>query len=500
VKLFSPILALEGPYSNSDPELNARDKIIIFDYQANRANLLKSTVARLKGQASKRWRRQTVTIEGPVRFPGQYPLVSNAKVTDIIDLAGGFTDIPNPDLSAAIIVSEVQPTDQIEVKLFCPDSALENPHGKGDPALSALDKIIIFDYQADRPAKLKSTIAKLTRQADKDQRRQLISVRGNVRFPGQYPLMANASANNMIALAGGLTDRAYSLAAEITRFELDAQEQQSIKHIDIDLTNGHSQELMPEDAINIKRLPNWNGTETVVLEGEVVFPGSYIIQRGETLSQVIKRAGGLTEYAFIEASIFSRAQLRQLEATRLKELKQQLTSDIAAANVQDQNVGADAQIDAQQLLRAMDGMRPTGRMVIDLANIIEQSEFHDVSLKNGDRLVVPKQSQSVTVVGEVQYATSHIYDSSLSVNDYIERSGGENLKADKKRIYVVRANGSVFLPSESRWFKRGDSRVQAGDTVVVPLDAERMKKLTLWGSVSEIVYRMALGAAAVASF
>ena len=104
--------------------------------------------------------------------------------------------------------------------------------------------------------------------------------------------------------------------------------------------------------------------------------------------------------------------------------------------------------------------------------------------------MVPKQSQSVTVIGEVQYATSHIFDSSLSVNDYIERGGGENLKADKKRIYVVRANGFVFLPSESRWFERGNSRVQAGDTVVVPLDAERMKKLTLWGSVSELVYRM----------
>ena len=114
--------------------------------------------------------------------------------------------------------------------------------------------------------------------------------------------------------------------------------------------------------------------------------------------------------------------------------------------------------------------------------------------------MVPLQRQSVTVVGEPQYATSHIFDSSLSANDYIERSGGENLKADKKRIYVVKANGSVFLPSESRWFKRGDNAIQAGDTVVVPLDAERMKKLTLWASVSEIVYRMALGAAAVASF
>ncbi|MBT5923785.1 MAG: ATPase [Cellvibrionales bacterium] len=439
-----------------------------------------------------------VLLEGHVKRPGGQAWHKGLHVSDVI---GSVSDLqPNPDLSVAIIVRELEPTRKIEVKLFSPILALEGPYSNSDPELNARDKIIIFDYRSNREEILQDIIENISVQADQYQRRQLVSVNGSVRFPGEYPLPSNASAKDVIALAGGLTDRAFSLAAEITRFEIDAQKQQSIKHINFTLSDAASQILTAEDAIHIKRLPNWNGTETVVLEGEVVFPGSYIIQRGETLSQVIKRAGGLTEYAFIEASIFSRAQLRQLESTRLKELRQQLTSDIAAANVQDQNVGADAQIDAQQLLRAMDGMRPTGRMVIDLANIIEQSEFHDVSLKNGDRLMVPKQSQSVTVVGEVQYATSHIYDSSLSVNDYIERSGGENLKADKKRIYVVRANGSVFLPSESRWFKRGENAIQPGDTVVVPLDAERMKKLTLWGSVSEIVYRMALGAAAVASF
>ncbi len=230
-----------------------------------------------------------------------------------------------------------------------------------------------------------------------------------------------------------------------------------------------------------------------------MFPGTYTIQRGETLSQVIQRAGGLNDYAFIEASIFSRAELRELEKIRLDELQQQLESDIATSNIQE---GGDniAKEEAEQLLESMEEIRPTGRMVIDLANILEKPESYDVVLKNGDRLIVPMQRQTVTVVGEVQHATSHLFEGKLSVNDYIERSGGTTIKADKKRIYVVRANGSVYLPGGSRWFKRGVKGIQPGDTVVVPLDADRMKKLTLWGSVSEIVYRMALGAAAVASF
>jgi len=148
----------------------------------------------------------------------------------------------------------------------------------------------------------------------------------------------------------------------------------------------------------------------------------------------------------------------------------------------------------------MEDIRPTGRMVINLANIIEQPDNYDVILKDGDRLVVPMQRQTVTVVGEVQHATSHVFEGKLSINDYIDRSGGTTLKADKKRIYVVRANGSVYLPRKSHWFKRNDKGIQPGDTVVIPLDADRMKALTLWGSVSEIIYRMALGAAAVASF
>ena len=439
-----------------------------------------------------------VLVEGHVKRPGGSAWRKDLYFSDII--AGANALLPNADINAALIVSELEPTRQIEVKFFSPAAAFASPRSASDPVLNARDKVLIFDFNSNRASVLKDIVARLGVQANGSQRRQLVSINGSVRFPGQYPLVRNASANDIIALAGGLTDRAFSLGAEITRYVMDDQQRQSIEHLNIDLNGANSYALVAEDAIHIKHLPNWVGTETIELQGEVVFPGTYTIQRGETLSQVIERAGGLTDYAFIEAGVFSRVHLRQLELMRLKELKQQLSADIAVANLQEQGVAASEQDDVQQLLSTMEAMRPTGRMVIDLANIIEKPEQYDVVLKNGDGLTVPKQSQSVTVVGEVQYATSHVFERRLTVNDYIERSGGIALKADKNRIYVVRANGRVFLPSESRWFKRGDSEIEPGDTVVVPLDADRIKQLTLWTSVSEIVYRMALGAAAVASF
>ena len=111
---------------------------------------------------------------------------------------------------------------------------------------------------------------------------------------------------------------------------------------------------------------------------------------------------------------------------------------------------------------------------------------------------IPRQAQEVTVIGEVQNATSHLYDPALARDDYLSMSGGPTKKADRKRT-VVRANGSVETGSSSRWFgSTGD--IRPGDTVAVPLDAERMRPLPLWTAVSTILYNIAVAVAAVNSF
>jgi len=120
-------------------------------------------------------------------------------------------------------------------------------------------------------------------------------------------------------------------------------------------------------------------------------------------------------------------------------------------------------------------------------------------LKDGDTLRVPRFAQEVTVIGEVQYSTSHLYDPSLSREDYLRLSGGATQKADEQRIYIVRANGSVAMGSGSRWFRESGS-VQPGDTIVVPLDVERMRPLPLWTAITTIIFNLAVAVAAVNSF
>jgi len=124
----------------------------------------------------------------------------------------------------------------------------------------------------------------------------------------------------------------------------------------------------------------------------------------------------------------------------------------------------------------------------------------DIVMRAGDVLMVPVRSQEVTVIGEVQYATSHFYDQALARDDYVNLSGGTTANADNKRIYVVRANGAVVAGKSSRWFKGKSVKIFPGDTVVVPMDTDRTPKLAQWTSITQVIYQMAIAVAAVNSF
>ena len=120
-------------------------------------------------------------------------------------------------------------------------------------------------------------------------------------------------------------------------------------------------------------------------------------------------------------------------------------------------------------------------------------------LLNAEKQPLFTPDERVTIIGEVQNPTSHLYQAGLSRDEYLRMSGGTTQKADSKRIYVVHANGSVESDSGSHWFANAED-IKAGDTIVVPLDAERMRPLPLWTAVTTILYNIAVAVAAVNSF
>jgi hypothetical protein len=156
----------------------------------------------------------------------------------------------------------------------------------------------------------------------------------------------------------------------------------------------------------------------------------------------------------------------------------------------------------QSLLAELRNAKPIGRLVIDLNRSMRAAPGaeSDIVLKDGDELIVPRITQEVTVIGEVQGTTSHLYNPSLSRDDYVSMSGGLTPRADNDRIYVVKADGSVVANAGGKWFNRGGAEIAPGDTIVAPLDTERMRPLPFWTAVTTIVYNLAVSAAAVGSF
>jgi len=264
-------------------------------------------------------------------------------------------------------------------------------------------------------------------------------------------------------------------------------------------------ELAPYDTLTIQELPEWREDEFVTLVGEVRFPGEYPLRRGETLHSALQRAGGLTELAFPEGAIFMRDDLREREQQQLDVLAQRLRRDLAVLALQGGPSGTQtpqAISVAESLLAQLESTAAVGRLVIDVEATAGGSPGgpSDIVLRPGDRLLVPKESQEVTVIGEVQNATSHRWSEHYSRNDYVDLSGGFSTKADKKRVYVVRADGSVASRKGGAWFDLASHQIRPGDSVVVPLDAERLRPLTLWTAATQILYNLAIAAAAVNSF
>ena len=146
--------------------------------------------------------------------------------------------------------------------------------------------------------------------------------------------------------------------------------------------------------------------------------------------------------------------------------------------------------------------RSQGRLVINLQEIIRNPSQSDILVKDGDILTVPQIPYAVSVSGEVQFPSSHMYEKNLQIDDYLLRSGGFTKNADKDRTFVVKANGSVMSKSSNTWFNKVSSvqRIGPGDVIVVPVDLKQTKFLENLTYGTQIIYQLAVAAAAVNSF
>lgn len=456
-----------------------------------------------------------VTLEGQVLRPGSYAWRPGMHLTDLFGSLQMFQ--LDADQRYVVIRRESLPQRRIEVLSADAVRAFERPATQDDPELQSGDRVIVFSRDTERGPVLVNLLTELRMQNRDNDPLPIVSISGKVRAPGDYPLERNMAVEDLIRAGGGLEDAAYGSTAELTRFEVVGDQARKTDVLELQLasaTPGAAAQgttpLRPYDVLLIKETPEWRGQESITLAGQVRFPGTYPIRKGETLSSVIARAGGLTDEAFPKGSVFTRQELKEQEKQQIETLTKRLQSDLGllalqgaqAAGARGTTADTAATLAAgQSLLTQLQGAVPTGRLVIDLDRAMqEHGSEEDIPLRGGDILAIPRLKPYVTVIGEVQNATTHVYKSGLNRDDYIELSGGTTQRADSKRIYVVRANGSVISQESPFWFRRGSGQqLEQGDTVVVPLDAERMRALPLWTAVTTIIYNLSVAVAAIGS-
>jgi protein involved in polysaccharide export with SLBB domain len=448
-----------------------------------------------------------VAVDGHVLRPGPHEYRPGLRLSDVLS----FADLgPKADTHYVLIRRELAPDRRVVALSADLAAALEARGGPADLELAPRDRLTVFDRESGRDRVVSALVRELRSQATHDQPLQVASVAGRVRAPGQYPLEPEMRVSDLLRAGGSLEDAAYGGKAELTRHQVVDGEFRETALVEVDLgavLRGDPTAdvaLAPYDVLTVKELPEWREQEVVTISGEVRFPGEYQLRRGETLYSVLQRAGGLGDLAFAEGAVFLREDLREREQQQLDLLEHRLRRELAVAALQGGPPGEPPRSPqlGEELLAQLQSARAVGRLVIDLPAILagEERGPADILLKPGDRLIVPKESQEVTVIGEVQNPTSHRYVEGLSRDEYVDLSGGFTEGADKRKLYVVRANGSVVAQRGGAWFELGSREIHPGDTIVVPLAAGRMRPITLWTAATQILFNLAIAAAAVNSF
>ncbi len=453
-----------------------------------------------------------VMLEGHVQRTGAQAWWQGMRLTDLL---GSLQALKlNADHRYVLIRREDPQTRKVDVLSADATRAFAAKGSAADPLLQSRDRVIVFSRQADRGAPLNDLLQELRLQTRDNNPMPAVWIQGRVRAGGQYPLEPGMSVADLLRAGGGLEDAAYAGRAELTRYEVIDGQSRKTEVMELDLAaaagagSGVNMPLRAYDVLTIKETPDWREQESVTLRGEVRFPGSYPIRTGETLRSVIQRAGGLTSAAFAKGSVFMRDDLKEQEARQLETLANRLQSDLTLVALQNSQAPAQSQNTSvaltagQSLLSQLRNSKPSGRLVIDLEQALAREKSADnIELRGGDQLVIPRIKPYVTVIGEVQNATSHVWRPRLSRDEYVQLSGGTTQRADAKRTYIVRANGSVVAAgNDKRWFSGdGSLELEPGDTIVVPINAEPVKPLTVWTAATTIIYNMAVAIAAIGS-
>jgi protein involved in polysaccharide export with SLBB domain len=325
-----------------------------------------------------------------------------------------------------------------------------------------------------------------------------------------------APARTQLERGGADINWAYALLERQNPHDLSAQLLPfDLGKLVLDGDESQNLELQPGDTVTVFsqndiRVPISKQNRRIRLEGEFRAAGIYAVRPGETLGQLIERVGGLTPEAYLYASEFQRESTRREQQRRLdqftlemeREIEQFGASKVAGISTPEESAALVARLESQRrLAQRMRSLPLTGRIVLGLdPGSNELTKLMKLPLEDGDRFVVPPRSATVNVLGSVYNPSSFLHAANLRLADYLQEAGGATRTADKGRIFIIRADGSVTpRQSSSSPFKKSfeAALLNPGDSVVVPEQMPKvpfMKGLRDW---TQVFSNLALGAAAI---
>ena len=417
---------------------------------------------------------QYIYVDGTVvANPGKYQYFDNMKLFDVLKFVQFKNDLIDENETRHNLIL----SDEVEIQRFI-NKKIETFFLKiskdNNFSIQPFDNIKFFD--------------KFEREEV-----QMASIFGEVIEGGKFVIDENTDINKLILMAKGLKKSAYLDKFEVVRYKVVNGEgtyeilKQSLKD-----AMKNKFKIQEFDKVHIFKIPKWNESLTCEIKGEVKFPGKYIVKKGTKFSELLTRAGGYLDSAFLDGAIFSRISVKELQKKRLKEsvrrLKRDLTTVLTNPNVKDAKAQQQLIQVIQSLIKEMSEFEPIGRISVN---------FNDISLdpilEDGDQIFIPTKNEVVTVLGEVLNNNSFLFKSGLTVEDYISKAGGLTEKANEDNIYVIHANGEAEKYEPSYLF--GDNiELNNGDTIIIPPKLDISSYREIAKDVSQILYQFAITA------
>ena len=383
--------------------------------------------------------RNRVTLEGAVFHPGNYEFFEGMTVKDLLIKSEGVKKEAYNDKAIIIRLLDTQDKKLISFSIN------EVMNGINNPELMPEDQVYIYSK-------------------DELREKRTISINGAVNAPIKLEYLDGLTVQDMVALAGGFKEGADPHNIEIARRLNDEDFSTIAQSIVVSVNNNLKNdalskfEIKPYDVITVRYKKGYITQKNVSIEGEVQFPGTYTLQNEEeTISDIIKRAGGLTPYAYIDG-----ANLIRIKKTPEKEKQTEVLSLIKERDTLFDNIDPNLKF---------------FKVGIDLNKILNNNKEYDLILEEGDKIIIPKVNQTVEVQGMVFTPSLIQYSEGKGLKYYINNSGGFLDNAKKNNVFVVYQNGKIKTTKNFLFFKTYPP-LEPGATVLVPERPEREKLIT----------------------